>query len=120
MLPRSLSSVPQAASSLFTAVADGLQAASIGVLALLARRSRPGSEACQCIRRGFGPAGGLDSHPGARPQRRCFLRAAEGIKAEGARVYLGAIHNMAGFEERIAMARKYLPKFGLGAYCGFG
>src|SRR5262249_45721919 len=33
MLPRSLSSVPQAVSSLFTAVADGPQAASIGVLA---------------------------------------------------------------------------------------
>jgi hypothetical protein len=37
-----------------------------------------------------------------------------------ARVYLGAIHNMTRFKERIATARKYLPEFGLGAYCGFG
>jgi hypothetical protein len=27
---------------------------------------------------------------------------------------------MARFEARIATARKYLPDFGLGAYCGFG
>ena len=38
----------------------------------------------------------------------------------GARVYLGLIHNMANFKERLAVARKYLPEFGLGAYCGFG
>ena len=27
---------------------------------------------------------------------------------------------MDGFEKRVAMARKYLPNFGLAAYCGFG
>jgi hypothetical protein len=27
---------------------------------------------------------------------------------------------MQRFKERIAAARKYLPEFGLGAYCGFG
>ena len=27
---------------------------------------------------------------------------------------------MDGFKERIALARKYLPEFGLAAYCGFG
>jgi hypothetical protein len=27
---------------------------------------------------------------------------------------------MEGFKERITTARKYLPDFGLGAYCGFG
>ena len=27
---------------------------------------------------------------------------------------------MTGFKGRIATARKYLPEFGLGAYCGFG
>jgi hypothetical protein len=42
------------------------------------------------------------------------------LDPKGARVYLGAIHNMARFKERIATARKYLPAFGLGAYCGFG
>ena len=42
------------------------------------------------------------------------------LQPQGARVYLGAIHNMAGFAARIATARKYLTAFGLGAYCGFG
>ena len=27
---------------------------------------------------------------------------------------------MANFKQRLAVARKYLPEFGLGAYCGFG
>ncbi len=39
---------------------------------------------------------------------------------KGARVYLGAIHTMATLKERIATARKFLPDFGLAAYCGFG
>jgi hypothetical protein len=42
------------------------------------------------------------------------------LRPQGARVYLGAIHSMERFPERIATARKYLPQFGLGAYCGFG
>lgn len=42
------------------------------------------------------------------------------LKAGETRIYLGAIHNMARFPGRIATARKYLPEFGLGAYCGFG
>lgn len=49
-----------------------------------------------------------------------FFRPLANLKPEGARVYLGAIHNMARFKERIATARKFLPRFGLGAYCGFG
>jgi hypothetical protein len=27
---------------------------------------------------------------------------------------------MARFQQRVALARKYLPEFGLAAYCGFG
>jgi hypothetical protein len=42
------------------------------------------------------------------------------LDPRGARVYLGLIHNMATFKERLAVARKYLPEFGLGAYCGLG
>jgi hypothetical protein len=42
------------------------------------------------------------------------------LEPQGARVYLGAIHNMDTFAERLAAARKFLPEFGLGAYCGFG
>ncbi len=42
------------------------------------------------------------------------------LRPQGARVYLGMIHHMAGFAERLATARKYLPDFGVAAYCGFG
>jgi hypothetical protein len=49
-----------------------------------------------------------------------FLAPLKELKPQGARVYLGAIHNMARFPERLATARKYLSDFGLGAYCGFG
>jgi hypothetical protein len=49
-----------------------------------------------------------------------FLAPLKDLNPQGARVYLGAIHNMARFKERIATARKYLPNFGLSAYCGFG
>jgi hypothetical protein len=49
-----------------------------------------------------------------------FYAPLRDLKPQGARVYLGAIHNMAHFKERIGVARKYLPEFGLGAYCGFG
>jgi hypothetical protein len=49
-----------------------------------------------------------------------FFAPLRDLEPQGARVYLGAIHNMARFRERIAAARKFLPDFGLGAYCGFG
>jgi hypothetical protein len=49
-----------------------------------------------------------------------FFAPLANLKPQGARVYLGAIHSMERFGERIATARKYLPEFGLGAYCGFG
>ena len=49
-----------------------------------------------------------------------FFAPLKELKPQGARVYLGAIHNMARFRERIATAGKFLPEFGLGAYCGFG
>ena len=49
-----------------------------------------------------------------------FFAPLKNLKPRGARVYLGVIHHMDGFKERIALARKYLPEFGLAAYCGFG
>jgi hypothetical protein len=49
-----------------------------------------------------------------------FFEPLADLKPGGSRVYLGAIHNMERFKDRIATARKYLPEFGLGAYCGFG
>jgi hypothetical protein len=49
-----------------------------------------------------------------------FFAPLKNLKPRGARVYLGVIHHMNGFKERIALARKFLPEFGLAAYCGFG
>jgi hypothetical protein len=42
------------------------------------------------------------------------------LDARGARVYLGAIHTMPTLKQRVGVARKFLPDFGLAAYCGFG
>jgi hypothetical protein len=42
------------------------------------------------------------------------------LKPRGARVYLGMIHHMDTLPARMAAAKKYLPEFGLAAYCGFG
>lgn len=42
------------------------------------------------------------------------------LDVNGARIYLGAVHHMERFAERIKAARKYLADFGVGAYCGFG
>jgi hypothetical protein len=42
------------------------------------------------------------------------------LDAKGARVYLGAIHSMATLKQRLDVARRFLPDFGLAAYCGFG
>jgi hypothetical protein len=49
-----------------------------------------------------------------------FFAPLQNLKPRGARVYLGVVHHMDGFEERLAAARKYLPAFGLAGYCGFG
>ena len=37
-----------------------------------------------------------------------------------ARIYLGLVHSMDSFEERYRQARRFLPDFGLAAYCGLG
>jgi len=42
------------------------------------------------------------------------------LKSGDARIYLGMIHSMGSFRERLGVARKFVPDFGLGAYCGFG
>jgi len=49
-----------------------------------------------------------------------FLAPLEELQPRGARVYLGVIHHMQGFRQRVALAQKYLPDFGVAAYCGFG
>jgi hypothetical protein len=49
-----------------------------------------------------------------------FFAPLRNFRPRGARVYLGVVHHMGGFKERIALARKYLPEFGVAAYCGFG
>ena len=42
------------------------------------------------------------------------------LQPRGAKIYLGVIHHMETFEKRLAIARKFLPQFGLAAYCGLG
>jgi hypothetical protein len=49
-----------------------------------------------------------------------FFAPLKELRPRGARVYLGVVHHMDGFEQRLRAARKYLPDFGLAAYCGFG
>ena len=49
-----------------------------------------------------------------------FYAPLAGLEAGGARVYLGAIHNMKTLKERVEVASRFLPDFGLAAYCGFG
>ena len=49
-----------------------------------------------------------------------FFAPLKNLKPRSARVYLGVVHHMDGFKERIALARKYLPDFGVAGYCGFG
>jgi hypothetical protein len=49
-----------------------------------------------------------------------FVAPLAGLELRGAQVYLGVIHNMERFEHRVALARKFLPDFGMGGYCGFG
>ncbi len=39
---------------------------------------------------------------------------------KGARIYMGMIHSMPSFAERLSVVRKFVPSFGLAAYCGFG
>jgi hypothetical protein len=47
-----------------------------------------------------------------------FVAPLADLKPKGARVYLGVVHNMERFTERVAKAKKYLPDFGVAAYCG--
>jgi hypothetical protein len=45
------------------------------------------------------------------------------LKADGARVYMGAIHHLhgdRGMGDQLRTIRKYLPDFGLASPCGFG
>lgn len=42
------------------------------------------------------------------------------LQPRGARVFLGAIHHMDTFEQRISLARKFIKDFGVAGYCGFG
>ena len=42
------------------------------------------------------------------------------LDVKGARIYIGMIHNMQSFDQRLAVVRQFVPEFGLAAYCGFG
>lgn len=49
-----------------------------------------------------------------------FYAPLAGLKTQGADAYLGMIHSMPTLKARLDVARKFLPRFGLAAYCGFG
>ena len=51
-----------------------------------------------------------------------FFKPMANLRIGGARVYLGLIHHLNGFQvrEQIQTARKYLPGFRIAAPCGFG
>jgi len=49
-----------------------------------------------------------------------FYAPLANLDVNGARIYLGAIHNMVTLQQRVDIARKFVPDFGLAAYCGFG
>ena len=52
-----------------------------------------------------------------------FYAPLRDLNVDGARVYLGMIHNMSDlsrFKRRVQAAKKYLPEFGLAAPCGYG
>jgi len=52
-----------------------------------------------------------------------FFRPFEDIELRGARAYVGAIHRLHGpngLKAQIECIKKFLPKFGLAAPCGFG
>jgi hypothetical protein len=49
-----------------------------------------------------------------------FYAPLQQLDGANTRVFLGLIHNMDSFRARLSVARKFLPNFGLAAYCGFG
>ncbi len=52
-----------------------------------------------------------------------FFAPLKDLKADGARVYMGAIHHLhgqRGLGEQLRTIKKYLPDFGLASPCGFG
>jgi hypothetical protein len=52
-----------------------------------------------------------------------FYQPLAGIKNAPTQIYLGLVHNTDGVEgarQRIALARKVLPEFGIATECGFG
>ena len=51
---------------------------------------------------------------------RAFYAPLAKLRTGDARIYLGMIHSMGSLRERLAVVRKFVPSFGLAAYCGFG
>ena len=49
-----------------------------------------------------------------------FYEPLSRLQLNGARAYLGMIHNMDSFAQRLALARRHISEFGLAAYCGLG
>ena len=84
---------------------------------------RPTSGYCRARQRnrpGLRPSRRLDLYSGAARCPGVLLAPLKNLKPRGARVISRGFHHMDGFKYRIAMARKFLPDFGVAGYCGFG
>ena len=49
-----------------------------------------------------------------------FYAPLDALDPRGARVFMGMIHSMPSFAQRLELVRRHLPEFGIAAYCGFG
>lgn len=49
-----------------------------------------------------------------------FYAALSELRPQGARVFLGILHSMESFKERLSIVKRVVPEFGIAAYCGFG
>jgi len=55
----------------------------------------------------------------ARPEE-AFYAPLRGLEPRGARIFLGIVHSMDSYRERLKIAKKFVADFGVAAYCGFG
>jgi hypothetical protein len=49
-----------------------------------------------------------------------FYAPLQNLKNSPTRIFLGSIHSLSNLETRLRIAKSFLPRFGLSAYCGFG
>ena len=61
--------------------------------------------------------------PVIRHPEEAFFAPLDGLEIGDTRVYLGLVHHtdgVDGFNERVELARRHLPEFGIASVCGYG